>query len=226
MRKFIVLLFIAACFFVSCTKVDDNTNNTTYKVGDTGPAGGIIFYDKGEYSDDWRYLEAAPNDLRVINEDPTVDSSIARYTHWTDTFAFGYFKSIKGSNLFINGTDTAIGSGKKNTRRIVEAMGIVAFNTEDSNDVTENYGAKLCDILSHRRGKEEYSDWFLPSKDELDLLYTNLHKNSLGNFTSSLYWSSSEADSASTAYIQDFSNGSQSAEQRKTEGRIRPVRAF
>ena len=31
-----------------------------YKVGDAGPAGGIIFYDKGDNSDGWRYLEAAP----------------------------------------------------------------------------------------------------------------------------------------------------------------------
>ena len=32
----------------------------TYRVGDTGPAGGIIFYDKGNNSGGWRYLEAAP----------------------------------------------------------------------------------------------------------------------------------------------------------------------
>ncbi|MCL2243563.1 MAG: penicillin-binding protein activator LpoB [Treponema sp.] len=32
----------------------------TYKIGDTGLAGGIVFYDKGGYSDGWRYLEAAP----------------------------------------------------------------------------------------------------------------------------------------------------------------------
>jgi len=32
----------------------------SYKIGDTGPAGGIIFYDKGNTRDGWRYLEAAP----------------------------------------------------------------------------------------------------------------------------------------------------------------------
>jgi TolB-like protein len=36
---------------------------TAYKVGDTGPAGGLIFYDKGNNANGWRYLEAAPEDL-------------------------------------------------------------------------------------------------------------------------------------------------------------------
>jgi hypothetical protein len=35
----------------------------TYKIGDTGPAGGLIFYDKGNNSGGWRYLEAAPEDI-------------------------------------------------------------------------------------------------------------------------------------------------------------------
>jgi hypothetical protein len=35
----------------------------TYKIGDTGPAGGFVFYDKGNNSGGWRYLEAAPEDI-------------------------------------------------------------------------------------------------------------------------------------------------------------------
>lgn len=38
-----------------------------YKVGDTGPAGGIIFYDKGTKTDGWEFLEVARNDLGRMN---------------------------------------------------------------------------------------------------------------------------------------------------------------
>jgi TolB-like protein len=39
------------------------SQQATYKIGDTGPAGGLIFYDKGNNSGGWRYLEAAPEDI-------------------------------------------------------------------------------------------------------------------------------------------------------------------
>jgi len=42
------------------TTTSQTTTTATYKIGDTGPAGGIIFYDKGNTRDGWRYLEAAP----------------------------------------------------------------------------------------------------------------------------------------------------------------------
>ena len=38
-----------------------------YNIGDKGPAGGIVFYDKGEYSDGWRYMEAAPYNSTVAS---------------------------------------------------------------------------------------------------------------------------------------------------------------
>jgi len=37
-------------------------NWSPYGIGDEGPATGVVFYDKGSYSDEWRYLEAAPYD--------------------------------------------------------------------------------------------------------------------------------------------------------------------
>ncbi|MCB0537028.1 MAG: DUF1566 domain-containing protein [Bacteroidetes bacterium] len=38
-------------------------NTVSYNLGDEGPAGGIIVYDKGSYSNGWRYMELSPNNL-------------------------------------------------------------------------------------------------------------------------------------------------------------------
>jgi hypothetical protein len=48
-----VLLFV----FLLCS-----CQTTVLEGGVPGPAGGYVFYDKGEYSDGWRYLECAPED--------------------------------------------------------------------------------------------------------------------------------------------------------------------
>jgi len=69
----------------------------SYSIGDTGPGGGIIFYDKGNDSDGWRYLEAAP-----VNH--------ATEVTWSST------------NVDVTkATGTAIGTGKANTAAIIAA---------------------------------------------------------------------------------------------------------
>ena len=68
----------------------------TYSVGDTGPAGGMVFYDKGSYSDGWRYMEVTLENLAN--------------TAW-------------GSGIFVGGTSKDIGTGKTNTETIVAALG-------------------------------------------------------------------------------------------------------
>jgi hypothetical protein len=68
------------------------------------------------------------------------------------------------------------------------------------------------------------TDWHLPSKDELDELYSN--KASFSGFSSAFYWSSSETGT-NTAWGQYFLNGNQAPEGGKlSEIYVRPVRAF
>jgi hypothetical protein len=158
-----------------------------YKIGDRGPAGGWIFYDKGSYSDGWRYLEAAPAETEWKSKE------------W----------GVSGKN--ISGADgTAVGTGKQNMADIIAGQG--RGNT---------YAAQLCEGLNHGG----YGAWWLPSKDELDLMYKNLHKRGAGGFADGFYWSSSESNSYG-AWRQIFYNGSQSSSSKTFDDRVRAVRGF
>ena len=69
-------------------------------------------------------------------------------------------------------------------------------------------------------------DWFLPSKDEFDAMYTNLHVAGVGGFAGDWYWSSFEHSEAGAWYI-DFATGFPNAAD-KINGllRIRGCRSF
>ena len=161
----------------------------TYTVGDTGPAGGLIFYDKGSDSDGWRYLEAAPVS-----------------TEWEKPWG-----SLE--NDFYGETETSIGSGQNNTTIIVTWL--------NSHSETGK-AAQLCNDLI----VGGYNDWFLPSRGELNLIYTNLKVAGVGGFADDNYWSSSEIDT-DYAWAQYFYNGSQYTEWKANANyRVRAVRSF
>jgi hypothetical protein len=102
-------------------------------------------------------------------------------------------------------------------------MGEAAYTsiTTGTTTTTGDYAARLCD--NHEAGG--YSDWFLPSIFELDLMYENLKSEGQGGFFGGNYWSSSEGYGYS-AWSQSFYSGSQNDSGRGNEFRVRPVRAF
>jgi hypothetical protein len=61
MKRTIFLICLTFLFITYASVPSSHAQGSqSYKIGDTGPAGGIIFYDKGDNSDGWQYLEAAP----------------------------------------------------------------------------------------------------------------------------------------------------------------------
>jgi hypothetical protein len=76
-----------------------------------------------------------------------------------------------------------------------------------------------------------YSDWRLPAKDELNLMYINLHKrglgglDALGGFTSNYYWSSDRYD-ANNMWFRYFGVGFPENDGDYNPGCARAVRAF
>ena len=194
---------------------------------------GYIFYDKGEYSDGWRFLEAAPADLRIVDGVPTVDASTPGFYSSYTNYSFGHNRDLNTNvDYYVNGntvyssrcTGTSVGTGKSNTLKLVNAMGESAYSSSASNHITGNYAAKLCDTLIFNG----YDDWFLPSIDELRLMTKNLHSINLGDFIPDNYWSSSESDfSASDAwclsFIVPYSSGKVT---RSSTHIIRPCRSF
>ena len=103
-----------------------------------------------------------------------------------------------------------IGAGAMNTLLIVSAQ---RGDTDSA--------ARLCADLV--RGG--YGDWYLPSKEELNLMYNNLKVAGLGGFASTFYWSSTEFASY-IAWAQDFDVGFQIFNLKLFNDRVRAVRAF
>ena len=112
-----------------------------------------------------------------------------------------------GDYIVTGATGTAIGTGLTNTNTIIAAQGSGSYAASIARDY--NGGG--------------YTDWFLPSKDELNILYEN--KFAIGGFTDYYYWSSTEYD-AIYAWEQNFGSGSQYDDEKRLTTNVRAVRAF
>jgi hypothetical protein len=174
---------------------DDAEPEKQYRVGDAGPAGGIIFYAKDARSDGWRYLEAAPPQTEFR-------------APWGLVFLDGF---IAPSFL---ATNSGLGTGRDNTEEIAGQ----AASWENQYAIA----AQLCRSVDYGG----CNDWFLPSKDELMLMYTNLAANGVGRFRGEPYWSSTES-SYEFACFQSFREGKQFFNGYKTMPMyVRAIRAF
>jgi len=173
-----------------------------------GEAGGKVFYENPYYErDEWRYLEAAPKGWSGEDTDPKV--------------IFGYYRPVSNQKEEATGADDrGIGAGLLNTQILVDKMGETAYISGHSSEpgTTNQYAARIC--LIH--DGNYFSDWYLPSKEELGKLYTYANEND-GYNEKGDYWSSTEWN-ASTAYKVNFDGGSHHILSKSDECYIRPIR--
>jgi len=170
-----------------------NSFKNGYLIGDRGPAGGIIIYDKGYSKNGWRYLEAAPANSEFSAE-------------WG---AYGYE---------LSGIEESTGTGKQNTEIILKYLRIIGETGK---------AAQICSEMSING----FTDWFLPSLDELGLMYHDLHKKNLGGFDNVGYWSSSQQswntyNNKNNALVQYFASGHRTGIEKTSMFRVRAVRSF
>ena len=203
----------------------------TYSVGQVGPGGGIVFYVSSTgftcgatLTESCNYLEAAP----------TTGS-----TSWSDRdFSAGGIVGYKWSGDTANstpGTTLVIGAGYKNTLAMIT-----------QSNTTGKAGTAARDY----RGPNNLSDWYLPSKDELNQMCKwargvpwvsdatvctggtlNTGSGAAG-FYDNYYWSSSQSGN-SRAWYQFFvdpynsaTSGRQVGDLKTTPAFVRPIRAF
>ena len=183
------------------------TYGNAYNIGDDGPGGGIIFY----------HSEAG---FDVYEPDGSVKKCHYLEVSKFDLGKISWCSRKSGADCCNITTLTAVGAGRINTFKIIKS-------THRSGTITkENCAALACHSYSTATTKA--GDWFLPSKDELNLLYQNLGKRVLLSNTTNdnWYWSSSQF-SNNRAWDQSFSDGSlDSYGGKNSTDSVRAVRAF
>ena len=221
-----------------------------YNIGDVGPGGGLVFYI--DSTSGLRY-EMARKDWGVGSAiDPkSVWTTIAPFCYalGSDTAngncqTFNLYPGTSGDQSASSTASRAIGMGSANTDAIIARMAAGSVSSSD-------YAAGLA--RAYAGGG--FTDWFLPSKDELNAMcYYSRNLSATPDPTvsceggsgtiqdstfaastygfdngidSSRYWSSSQS-SASIAWYQKLDTGLQvNATKSFTGGlRVRPVRAF
>jgi hypothetical protein len=122
-------------------------------------------------------------------------------------------------------TGNGLFAGELNTAIIISSQVSIG---DDGHD----YAAQICNYLQITQNSVIYGDWYLPSKYELNLMWTNEStinatalENSGSSIASAYNWSSTES-SSSSAWKQTFGNGFQSYYNKYHTSRVRAVRAF
>ena len=175
-------------------------------------------------------------DATAVNYNPDATTDVGSCILIGDTYQGGiiFYLDSNGGGLIAAPTDQSMGAEWGCLGVLISGADGIAIGTGAQNTIdiearcsTNGTAADICANLT----LGGYSDWFLPSKDELNLMYRNIGQgnalglNNIGGFSPNYYWSSTESSSVS-AWRQGFSNGGQSGYGKYGTNYVRSVRAF
>lgn len=122
-----------------------------------------------------------------------------------------------------NGKNKLTGTTEEDRKNkgIENTISIINFLSADN--PTGKFAAKACLDYSVTVEGKNYNDWYLPSKQELNLLFQNNKK--VADFDERYYWSSNEVNT-DEAWIQSFYDGRQLRVDKSDENYVIAIREF
>ena len=122
-----------------------------------------------------------------------------------------------GAETITGANADALYAGQANTEKIISVQGNGA-----------QYAAKLCQDYSATVNNVVYTDWYLPSRFELNLLFRQRTVVGGFNTSSGIYWSSTETTTkpGTKAWEQEFKFGSQHEDSKYLPDQVRCIRKF
>ena len=204
---------------ISATHVLGTTGNDlgklvgkpVYNIGDTGPAGGIVFY----YNPSGFTVEGygipgdtgyfAPYTAYYLEAAPANEGSSIQWGGYANTIA-----DVTTDANSVNIIADSIGVGRKDTQIIINYLATI--------DETGR-AAQVCASKS----LNSFTDWFLPSLGELNAMY---EARTLLDISSGNFWSSSQSSIYDYAWFLNFDDGSKYGYGKDYEIYVRAIRAF
>ena len=190
------------CFLLGFAIISSFANGK-YKLGDVGPGGGIVFY----VSEEGFTVHDGKGGKQICHYLEMMDKTLGK-CYWLPDY------------VDVGGTETGLGYGKANTYKILEL--------EKSRLDLDDLSCAAYAVREYSNANTKKGDWWLPSKDELLLMYKTMKERvRVGHEKKEnvWHWSSSETESTH-AWTQGFKVGDRAKEFKCELCWVRGIRAF
>lgn len=157
--------------------------------------------------------------LMIYQTDGTAGFYYYNGSSWSEVAATSKTYSVNTFYAELGGYVIQISpNGKHGLVVAMQDHGTLASTWYEANDLLSNPS-------NHDADGKEFSDWRLPTKRELNLMYGVYSGSNAASLNSGFYWSSTEADNGN-AWSQDFDSGVQINDYKGGTSDVRGVRAF